>query len=328
MGQSRRQSSLVKSISKGVSRDPDRFKKTCWGQLVAFFTINGIKLIRYEPKLFNTLRHEAWELNEDDYQASFRPTNGQPPLKAMGDLGYSGSSLPRRFEYSFFEADFLEPYQKHMCEHPDSVLVWITDYILSPYVTMGTLFGLTPGHHIVMENILRGREDDPRRDEWETYDLKPIDYFYPERDLFPESLVSEETISKLADSFNDKLHLTREDHDKFWKAIQTDTQFLKDTNAVDYSLFLVRIPASSSPVALGRQSAWHAGLPSADGKWKYHAVVLDFFWARHKLHAQAMSGVVQTFNVIGRKGPMSITTTADEYRQNFLSMVKGMIVVD
>ncbi|KAJ6155165.1 hypothetical protein N7470_005731 [Penicillium chermesinum] len=264
MGQSRRQSSLVKSISKG-----------------------------------------------------FPPTNGQPPLKAMGDLGYFGStffstqdgsfvvkSLPRRFEYSFFEADFLEPYQKHMCEHPDSgtTLSWKTFF--------------------VVERMTRAEMSGKRTIS------KPIDYFYPERDLFPESLVSEETISKLADSFNDKLHLTREDHDKFWKAIQTDTQFLKDTNAVDYSLFLVRIPASSSPVALGRQSAWHAGLPSADGKWKYHAVVLDFFWARHKLHAQAMSGVVQTFNVIGRKGPMSITTTADEYRQNFLSMVKGMIVVD
>lgn len=237
-------------------------------------------------------------------------------------------SLPRRFEYSFFEADLLEPYYKHMHEHPDSVLVWITDYILSPYVTIGTMFQLTPAHHIVMENILRGQTDDPQGDKWETYDLKPIDYFYPERDLFPESLVSEETLNKLADTFNEKLHLKREDYEKFWTAIQADTQFLQDANAVDYSLFLVRIPASSRPSVLGKQSPWRAGLLSADGKWKYRAVVLDFFWARHKLHAQALSGVVQTFNVVGRKGPMSITTTATEYRENFLSMVKGMIVID
>lgn len=91
MGKSRRQSSLVKSIQKGLKRDPNRFKKTCWGQLIAFFTINGVKLIKYEPTLFNTLRYEVWEFKEDDYQASFRPTNGQLALKAMGDLGYSGS---------------------------------------------------------------------------------------------------------------------------------------------------------------------------------------------------------------------------------------------
>jgi hypothetical protein len=33
---------------------------------------------------------------------------------------------------------------------------------------------------------------------------------------------------------------------------------------------------------LGRHSPWREGLPSADGKWKYRAVILDFFWARHK----------------------------------------------
>ena len=91
MGHKRRQASLIKSIQKGLKRDPERFKKTCWGQLIAFFTVNGVKLIRYEPEKFTHLRQEVWEFSEDDYQASFRPTNGQPPLKAMGDLGYSGS---------------------------------------------------------------------------------------------------------------------------------------------------------------------------------------------------------------------------------------------
>lgn len=55
--------------------------------------------------------------------------------------------------------------------------------------------------------------------------------------------------------------------------------------------------------------------------------MLDFFWAKHKLHAQAMTGVVQTFNVVGRQGPMTITTTADEYRHNFLSMVDAMMEI-
>ena len=221
----------------------------------------------------------------------------------------------------------MEPYYQHMCDHPDSILVWITDYIYSPYVTVGTILGCSPAHHIVMENILCGQADDPVGENWETYDLKPVDYFYPERDLVPEPLVSEDTLNKLADTFNDKLHLWRKDYEPFWETIKSDTDFLKDANTVDYSLFLVRIPASSRSKALGRESPWRAGLASADGKWKYRAVVMDFLWARHTLHAQAMSGVVQTFNIVGNRGPMSITTTASDYRQKFLAMVSEMIEV-
>ncbi|KAJ5935115.1 hypothetical protein N7466_004662 [Penicillium verhagenii] len=340
MGSKRRESALTKSIQAGLLRDPNRFKKTSWGRFIAFFTVRRIKLVRFESDLFCKLRQEVWKFKEDDYQASFRTNSGQQALKAIGDLGYSGSSffstfdgcfviksLPRRFEYSFFEADLLEPYYEYMVKNPDSALVWITDYIVAPYTTLGTLFGCTPAHHIIMENILCGQPDDPNGQKWETYDLKPIDYFYPERDLMPESLVSEETLSRLADTFSDKLHLWRKDYATFWDSLKADTKFLQEANAVDYSLFLVRIPASSQPTALGRQSPWRTGLLSADGKWKYRAVILDFFWARHKLQAQALSGVVQTFNVVGRQGPMSITTTSTEYRQNFLKMIEEMIQI-
>ena len=255
------------------------------------------------------------------------PANLKQSFFSTLDGCFVVKSIPRRFEHTFFEADLLYPYYEYMCEHPDSTLVWITDYLIAPYKTLGTMFGCTPAHHIVMENILSGQADDPHSEGWETYDLKPIDYFYPERDLVPESLVSEDTLNRLADTFNDKLHLSRKDYESFWNSIQADTKFLQDANAVDYSLFLVRIPASSSLSTLGRPSPWREGLSSADGKWKYRAVILDFFWARHKFHAQALSGVVQTFNVIGRQGPMSITTTSDEYRQKFLAMVEGMIYV-
>jgi hypothetical protein len=91
MGKSRRQSALTKSIQAGLLRDPDRFKKTGWGQFIAFFTLYRIKLIRFEDELFARLRQEIWKFNENEYQASFRTTSGQPPLKSMGDLGYSGS---------------------------------------------------------------------------------------------------------------------------------------------------------------------------------------------------------------------------------------------
>jgi hypothetical protein len=91
MGKSRRQSALTKSIQAGLLRDPDRFKTTAWGHLIAFFTLYRIKLIRFEEALFARLRQEIWKFNESEYQASFRTTSGQLPLKSMGDLGYSGS---------------------------------------------------------------------------------------------------------------------------------------------------------------------------------------------------------------------------------------------
>ena len=234
---------------------------------------------------------------------------------------------PNSFEHSFFREDLLQPYYHHIRTHPQTLLVWITDYVYAPYKTLGSLLKTTPAHHIIMENMLYGRERDPRPDTWETYGLKPIDYFYPERDLLPEPLVSEETISRLADEFPDKVRLTRTDYEDMMNVLRADTELLEASNTVDYSLFLVRFPASSAPDTIGRRSRWRAGVPSADGKWKYRAVVLDFFWAKHKLYAQAMTGMVQTFNVLGRQGPMTITTTSDEYRQKFLSMVDGMVEV-
>jgi hypothetical protein len=186
---------------------------------------------------------------------------------------------------------------------------------------------MAPAHHIIMENTLCGKEKDPAADRWETYDLKPIDYFFPERDLIPDPFVSQGTLSRLADEFPDKMRLSQLDYDDMKRMIEADTGFLAAANAVDYSLFLVRFPASSNPDVIGKKSKWRIGLPSTDGKWKYRAVLLDFFWAKHKLHAQAMTGVVQMFNVIGRQGPMTITTTAEEYREKFLALVDSIMEV-
>ena len=177
-----------------------------------------------------------------------------------------------------------------------------------------------------MTNTLVGRDQDPLRDKWEKYDLKPIDYFYPERDLFPDPLVSKEIMKKLADKFEDKVRISRDDYKDLMTILEEDTEFLCSANAVDYSLFLVRFPAESEPGTVG-DNRWRAGVTSADRKWKYRVAVLDFFWAKHTLHAQAMTGVVQMFNVIGHKGPMTITTTAEEYRTKFLTMVNEMMEI-
>ncbi|KAL2820884.1 hypothetical protein BDW59DRAFT_150458 [Aspergillus cavernicola] len=334
----RRQKAITRSIQRALFRE--KFRWTFIQRILAFFRIFNITLIRYEHELFRKLRTEVWSLSEDEYMSSFKSEGKTVSLVSMGDLGFSGStffrtsnsaflvkSVPRHFEHSFFRKDLLAPYSEYMRNHPESLLVWITDYVYAPYHSIGSILRTSPAHHIIMENVLYGKEDDPDAGSWETYDLKPIDYFYPERDLVPGPLVSEHTLSRLADKFEDKIRLTRKIYEAVKRTLETDTAFLASANIVDYSLFLIRFPASSKPDTIGRRTQWRVGVTSADGKWKYRAVVLDFFWAKHTLHAQAMTGAVQAFNVLGRQGPMSITTTAEEYREKFLVMVDEMMEV-
>ncbi|KAL4906716.1 hypothetical protein BDW74DRAFT_136990 [Aspergillus multicolor] len=334
-----RQKAIARAVQRAVLRSgPARL--SIIQRIFAFFRIFYLTLIRYEQELFYNLRKEIWKLPEEEYLACFKNDRKSPALEQMGDLGYSGStffrtsnsaflvkSVPRHFEHSFFRNDLLRPYYEYMLKYPESLLVWITDYIYAPYSSIGSILRTSPAHHIIMENLLYGKDEDDNSDKWETYDLKPIDYFYPERDLVPEPLVSEEIISRLADKFEDKVRLTRKNYEAVKRTLDKDTAFLASANIVDYSLFMVRFPASSNPGSLGRKTQWRVGVTSADGKWKYRAVVLDFFWAKHTFHAQAMTGAVQTFNLIGRQGPMSITTTAEEYREKFLTMVEEMLEV-
>ncbi|EED19775.1 conserved hypothetical protein [Talaromyces stipitatus ATCC 10500] len=343
----KRQKAISRSIHRALIRDQENEvearRYNVLTLLFAFLSIWQIRLVRISAELFKSLRNEVWNIDEADYVDSFvcnKEKVGGDGIQPMGDLGYSGStffktadskflikSLPRRSEHSFFQDDFLRPYYDYMKSNPDSFLVRITDFLGTAYSAIGTLCQCTPSHHVIMENVLCDRDDDARRaEQWETYDLKPVDYFYPERDLLPEPLTSEETMSRLFDEFKDKIRITKQQYSEFKRKIEEDTKFLRSVNTVDYSLFLVRYPAYLRPrTPTDRKSEWREGAISTDGKWKYRAVLLDFFWAKHKLQAQAMTGVVQTFNVIGRKGPMSITTTAEEYREKFLQMVDGLV---
>ncbi|KAI9376088.1 hypothetical protein BJX61DRAFT_9659 [Aspergillus egyptiacus] len=335
---SRREQAISRSVQRALFRPS--FRWTLIQRILAFFRIFYLTLIRYEQELFQNLRAEVWGISEEEYLESFKSQGKTVPLVSMGDLGFSGStffrtsnsaflvkSVPRHFEHSFFRKDLLLPYYEYMRNHHESLLVWITDYVYAPYRSIGSILRTSPAHHIIMENVLYGKEEDQDAKHWEKYDLKPIDYFYPERDLVPDPLVSKDTLSRLVDKFEDKIRLSRKNYEAVKRTLETDTAFLASANIVDYSLFLIRFPASSKPDTFGRKTQWRVGVTSADGKWKYRAVVLDFFWAKHTLHAQAMTGAVQAFNVIGRQGPMSITTTAEEYREKFLRMVNEMIEV-
>lgn len=253
---------------------------------------------------------------------------------------YLIKSLPRHFEQSFFRNRLLDPYVEHMELNPTSLLVRITDLLHSRTPSIGATIGTAPGHHIVMENILYGKSSCAKDDQnkWETYDLKPNDYFYPERDVAGGKLAPESVKERLIDEFPDKVRVTIDEKEELVAQITRDTKILKDSNAVDYSLFLVRYPASLAsaengkiPVVPGKSSSWRTGLASRDNKWIYRAVLLDFFWAKDALQAQALTGLVNSFNFLkwGKNhGPMSITTTSDEYQTRFLRMIEDMVEVE
>ena len=248
-------------------------------------------------------------------------------------------SLPRHFEQSFFRDRLLEPYIEHMELNQDSLLVRITDLLYNRTPTIGAALGTAPSHHIVMENILYGKSDcsEQNQRQWETYDLKPNDYFYPERDIADGRLAPESVKERLIDEFDDKIRVTIDQKEELVAQLSRDSKVLQANNAVDYSLFLVRYPANlnsaeSAEIATppGRGSSWRNGVRSRDGKWIYRAIVLDFFWAKDALQAQTLTGLVKLYNVLksGKDhGPMSITTTSDEYRQRFLGMVEDMVEV-
>ena len=218
------------------------------------------------------------------------------------DAAYLVKSIPRHFEYSFFKNDLMLPYAEHMQANPASLLIRITDFLECVQWSIGTILGLAPSHHIVMENILYGEDQDTSK--WENFDLKPMSYFYPERDVAGGVLTSQATKSKLADDFNDKICLSLDDAEDFKSQLEKDTALLAKCNAVDYSLFLVRIPYSKAadpessagvgtvqphgpPFTPPEPPSWRTGVVSADGKYVYRAAILDFFWAKHTVHAKA-----------------------------------------
>lgn len=216
----------------------------------------------------------------------------------------------------------------------DSLLVRITDLLYCPTATLGAAIGAAPSHHIIMENILYGKSACAKhhQEQWETYDLKPNDYFYPERDVAGGRLAPESVKERLIDEFPDKIRVSIDEKEDLVAQLSRDSKILQDANAVDYSLFLVRYPADLEhvPAPPGRGSSWRTGITSLDGKWVYRAIILDFFWAKDALQAQTLTGLVKLFNAVkwGKDhGPMSITTTSDEYRQRFLKMVDDMVEV-
>jgi len=361
-----RASRISNSILEAISCPaPQSTSTSVYAYLLAFFSFFSLPLARYRPADFLDLRQNAWHLDEHVYSESFRPASrakrdprgkdreDSAELIPAGDLGYSGSTffttrnarylikaLPRRFEHEFFTHDLFDSYVRHMKENPDSLLVRIVDMVYTKLPTLGGIVGTAPTHHIIMENLLFGEEaGEDGEATWETYDLKPADFFFPERDLAGGMLAPESVKDKLLDEFEEKVRVgSAAQRDGLLSVLERDTLLLQEHNAVDYSLFLVRYPGPSS--ARGGRSSdravpnqasddagdWRWGVDDVDGKWTYRAVVLDFFWAKHKLRAKAMTGLVAAFNLVADMGPMSITADPKEYRERFMKMVREMVV--
>ncbi|KAK3671529.1 hypothetical protein LTR78_008629 [Recurvomyces mirabilis] len=335
------------------------------GKIPAAFNTTTLTFDCISPDLFRSLR-QVWQVSEKSYAGSFTADDS---LVAMGDIGFSGStffhtkdgkylvkSVPRQFEHSFFKDDLLEKYVDYMFNNATSLLIRITDFLEHSQHSLGSVIGTAPSHHLVMENIMFGKEEGEKSGKWKNWDLKPMSYFFPERDIAGGALTNDETKEKLADEFKDKLVLTLDQAEDFKAQLAKDTKLLSDCDAVDYSLFLVRIPlvsikanASSdgngtdgnltiqqpdglSPPHAGpfippSPPSWRTGIPSSDGKYAYRAAILDFFWSKHKVYAKAMTGLISAYNVVDKQGHMSITTTAPEYRERFLKMCWDMIEV-
>lgn len=274
---------------------------------------------------------------------------------STSDQKFLVKSVPRSHEHTFFRDDLLDIYAAHIATHPHSMIVRICEFLASSGWAIGHRIGLAPSHHIIMENIMYGKDEAKKagKADWEQWDLKPTSYFYPERDIADGRLTSEATKNQLADEFNDKILLTKEQADEFWRSLEEDTRMLAKANAVDYSLFLVRVqtsapaqevsdPSSSAsppaeaedlvprepPAAPPAPPSWRTGVPSADGKYLYRAAVLDFFWAKHKIQPRLMTFLINAYNkLISHHGPMSITTTPDEYRERFLKLARDIVEV-
>lgn len=154
--------------------------------------------------------------------------------------------------------------------------------------------------------------------------------FYPERDIAGGHLASESTKEKLVDMFPDKIRITEQQRRELLDCLGQDTKLLESLNVTDYSLFLIRYPRDHRKITThaARSSSWRTGIESNDHQWVYRAVLLDFFWAKHKLQARAMTGLIMSFNLVARRGHMSITTNSKEYRTRFLRMAEEIVTLE
>jgi hypothetical protein len=88
-------SSILRAIfhTGSAQDDGEKARPGLLARIIAFFAIFSLSLARYRARLFQKLRNETWQIEEEEYTESFRSPskNKRTDLVAIGDLGYSGS---------------------------------------------------------------------------------------------------------------------------------------------------------------------------------------------------------------------------------------------
>lgn len=79
---------IVRAVLRAKGRRP---ANSILARIVAFFSLFQIPLVRVDDDLFSHLRDDVWEMDEEEYQGSFKKSGKKQHLKPVGDLGYSGS---------------------------------------------------------------------------------------------------------------------------------------------------------------------------------------------------------------------------------------------
>ncbi|KAG5961039.1 hypothetical protein E4U58_004432 [Claviceps cyperi] len=274
----RRSDAVANAISRALDNQNDRQVKTWCKSMRDFFGLFSpfhLDLTRLQYADFHVLRHDFWDIEEDQYTSSFKPSashaaeglrpsdRGQehvPSLESAADLGYSDSSLlhtndgkylvkslNRSRESDSVVNELFDSYTVHVKTHPSSLLARVTDVLYAPRATLGSILGIQLRHHIIMENLLQGlgNNRDGATDDvkWETYDLKPDDSFVPEYDLADgASLRSDEAVYRFVGEILDQVDAPPLVKQELIDILLEDTKFLARSNIADYSLFFARFP--------------------------------------------------------------------------------------
>ncbi|KAF3935653.1 hypothetical protein ABW19_dt0206173 [Dactylella cylindrospora] len=288
---------------------------------------DDLQFKRAAPLLFQKLRKE-WKTDEENY--SNQLDNALTPVSG---LGFSGSlffftqdgsfivkSVGRKFEYTFLYVQCLEEYGNYMLTNPSSLLCRMTDVLFCFDRHLGGVLGVSPSHYMVMENLLKGMDQEKG---WKKWDLKPQQFFEPTRDLIPDKIKTENAKSGLADAMeDDRIYITKEQKANLWELLERDTEFLEKIETIDYSLLLGRYPieGNGKPPKPKKQN-WTTGIVSADGKFVYKACIVDFLWNVNQLQAR----IART---AGKLLPeQTVTTEPGRYRREFLAMMEEYIEV-
>jgi|SRR5579862_3606186 len=209
--------------------------------LTEFITLFAVAFRFNAPKVFSRLR-KFWDIDEEEYRKSF-----EDPIQTIsGAKGLSGAtffitanqkylikSLDRRFEWEFYYKHLLMPLSEYQLSHPESKIVHMTDALYNFSPRLGRILRTSPSNFLIMENSRDG-------DGWEDYDLKPTNYFYPERDFLGGKLTSQEHKEQLHDIFEGHIELHDREYKALMKTLEEDSKFLCDMEAIDYSLFVIR----------------------------------------------------------------------------------------